>query len=174
MHDFLRLPRLAPADAAAASAEPLLHVMGRVDALQDACEFPFVREVLVSGQLLGPVGGLRFSTKGSVPNDSGATFISINGSEVDSEEFARRAESVATVLVPKQPVQGNVGSTIRRWTFMAVKLHLGHVNMSIDWVHRSVPTGEMVNHLNFDVSNLGTLSEKFDMDIGGILGRDDQ
>jgi hypothetical protein len=170
-HEFLRLPRLLPTPAPA-QAEPLVQVMGRIESVNGRCELPFVREVLVTGQLLDSVGALRFSTSGSSPDGDGAVLLSVNGSEVGPEEFARRAKSVATVLVPHQPVRGNVGNAIRRRNFLSVQLHLGHAKMSIDWVHRSVPDAK-VNHLNFDVSNLRMLSKEFGMDIGGILGRDD-
>lgn len=172
-HEFLRLPRLSHVSAAAEPAEPLVQVMGRVEAAQGSCAMPFVREVLVAGRLLGSLGTLRFGTSGGAPGADGAILLGLNGSEVGPEEFARRAESVATVRVPQQPGRGSVGSNIRRRTFLSVQLHVGHAKMSIGWVHRSVPNGAMVNHLNFDVSNLRQLSKELGMDIGGILGRDD-
>jgi len=175
-HEFLRVPRGPPGDGL--SAEPLLRVVGRVEALRHGCGFPFVREVFVEGQLLGSVGRLRFGTGGSSPEGHGAALLSINGSEVGQEAFAQRARGVAVVVVPQKHASRR-HDTIHRQTFLTVQLRLGPANISIDWVHRSVPADALidevdeVNHINFDVSNLRLLSEQFDMDIGGILGRDD-
>lgn len=169
-HDLLRMPR-----GTRAGEESLLLVVGSVESKQECVE-PFVKEVAISGRWLHDSGNLRFRAIGTelVRN---AMLVQIDGVLFNTSQLAHDRRYASLLKVHdwnKWSQPGTKASQkIRRVKLLSVKVHLPSATLNVDWVHRTLPGGASMNHINFFASGLPRRTGENAMDIGGILGYDD-
>lgn len=176
VQELLRLPRRANKSHGSVEPSPLLSVSAIVDpADEDTCHEMYVKQVDVTGGWLRSSGPLRFRAGGDSLDDPRAISLSVNGSLVDRAALERdgRVQRFLEVTEASIPHVDPTTNTIQKVPMFAVKLSFAAATLNIDWMHRAVPGGKSMNHLNFRASGLRRFSDSSGMDIGGILGRDD-
>lgn len=176
-HEFLRFPRRASQSPGSVGPTPLLSVWGAVEgSYEDGCHETYLKQVDVTGEwLVRSVGPLRFRADGQSLDGDREVILSINGSLVSKGAFGSytNAWPFLEVIDPKSSDVNHESKAIQKVPMYTVKLIHGGVTLKVDWVHRAVPGGQPLNHLNFQALGLRKLVDGYGMDIGGILGRDD-
>jgi len=174
-HELLRMPRSTDADGH--GREPLLRVTGSVES-ELACSEPYIRAIGVSGAWLREVGDMFFRANGTEPS-SDAVILKIGGVQFSASELAKdgRYAKLLELKIPKalsvrRPDQ-QIDRKIKRVILLSLTVHLPSATLAFNWVHRRVPHGSVVNHINFAARGLPRRTGKNAMDIGGILGYDD-
>jgi hypothetical protein len=167
--ELLRLPRQV-----AEGAQPLLSVLGRVDA-DSTCVDTFIKELDFGGSWLSRSGKLTLSTSGAGRGVHEAISLTVNGTALDVAGL-RAVEGLMDVLEVATPeIRQTKDSMIRaqkiqRQTFLTVNMRFQQAQLSVDWVHRRTARSH-VNHLNLKVTSLPEPTKG--MEVGGILGLDD-